>query len=80
MIEAILGLLNGAVKAWNDWRAKQRDDQLVDTGRQLQAADNLQTTNKEAVNARKSDAEVADMSDADLDSELRGDTKAKPNG
>lgn len=78
IVEAALGVVDKALAAYNAWRQKQRDDGLVNTGRQLQAADNLQATNKEAIDARKSDAVVAGLSDADLDSELRGDAKANP--
>lgn len=71
MITQILGVLNGAITAWNKWREKQRDDALVDTGRQLQQKDGLQAAVKGDISAQKTAEDVARLDDAALDRELR---------
>ncbi len=71
MWETILGIVSGCVQAWNDWRAKQRDDGLVNTGRQLQNTDNLQASVKGDINAQKTAEDVHDLSDDALNAELR---------
>lgn len=78
MIEAILEIGAGAIKAWNDWRAKKRDDGLVDTGRQLQNGESLKATVKAATDAQRTREDVADLSDSDLDNELRRPASTSP--
>lgn len=72
IVETALGVVDKALAAYNAWRQKQRDDGLVNTGRQLQAADNLQATVKDAINARKNDAVIDGLSDDSLDAKLGG--------
>lgn len=72
MIKTILALLSGAVEAWNSYQQKKRDQKIEDTGRKLQNIDTMSATVKDAVDARKSDAEVEGLSDDDLAVELGG--------
>lgn len=79
MITQILGIVNGAITAWNKWREKQRDDGLVDTGRQLQQKDGLQAAVKGDIRAQQAAEDVARLPDADLDRELRDGPAAGPD-
>jgi predicted amidohydrolase YtcJ len=71
VIEEILGIVDGAVKAWNAWRADKKETAIEDRGRQLQNVDRLSETVKEAIDARRSDARIDALTDAALDAELR---------
>lgn len=77
-LSALLELGAGLVKAWNDWRAKQRDDGLITTGRQLQNADSLQAALKGDIDAQATSEDVHDLTDDALNAELR-DGPAAPN-
>jgi cytochrome P450 len=71
MIAEILGIVAGAVKAWNAWRADKKETAIEDRGRQLQNVDRLSETVKEAIDARRNDARIDALSDVALDDELR---------
>lgn len=76
MWASIAKAIAGVVQWWNEHQREKREDAIETRGRQLQNVDRLSQTVQEAINARKSDADLGALSDSDLDRELRGGTEA----
>lgn len=76
MIEAALSIVSGLVKAWNNWRAERHDENVANTARTVQVAENLKTTVETSNHDQKNAEDVRRLSDADLDAELRGDQRS----
>lgn len=77
MIELILGIVKGGIDGFNKWMGRQIKLEDQNTGRKLQNADNLEATAKANADAQNVREDVAAMSDADLDNELRPHTSAR---
>lgn len=78
VIEAVAGFGKSIMDGVNAWRQRQHDQNIEDKGRKLNAAEGLAATVKGAEDAKRITEDVHDLSDADLDSELRGGTQGNP--